>query len=98
MFVLSLTYTAPMDRIDALVEEHVAWLEQGYAEGTFLASGRKVPRTGGIILAVAPNRATLEKFVATDPLSREGVADYEITEFVATRTSPDLEQRVEAVP
>jgi uncharacterized protein YciI len=98
MFVLSLTYTAPVERIDALLEEHMAWLDQGYADGTFLASGRKVPRTGGIILAVADSRAAMERLVATDPFAREGVADYEITEFVATTTSPDLEHRVERLP
>jgi uncharacterized protein YciI len=98
MFVLSLTYTAPVERIDALLVEHLAWLDQGYAEGMFLASGRKVPRTGGVILAVAESRAALEKFVAADPFAREGVADYAITEFVATRTGPDLEQWVERLP
>lgn len=98
MFVLSLTYTAPVERIDALLEEHIAWLDQGYAQGTFLASGRKVPRIGGIILAVATSRTALEKYVAADPLTREGVADYEIAEFLVTRTSPDLEQLVEQLP
>jgi uncharacterized protein YciI len=98
MFVLSLTYTAPIERIDALLEQHVAWLDRGYAEGMFLASGRKVPRTGGVLLAVAASRAAVEEFVAADPFAREGVADYEITEFVVTRTSPDLEQRVEQLP
>jgi uncharacterized protein YciI len=98
MFVLSLTYTAPVEQIDALLAEHMTWLEQGYADGTFLASGRKIPRTGGVILAVAPSRTAVEKLVATDPFAREGVADYEITEFVATTTSPDLKHRAEQLP
>lgn len=50
MFILELTYTAPLGRIDALLSEHVAWLERGYADGAFLASGRKNPRDGGVII------------------------------------------------
>ena len=52
MFVLELTYTAPESRVDEFLAEHVAWLDRQYAAGVFLASGRKVPRDGGIILAV----------------------------------------------
>jgi uncharacterized protein YciI len=94
MFVLSLTYTAPLERIDALAEEHMAWVDRGYAEGMFLASGRKVPRTGGVVLVAAASRAELAEFVAADPFAREGVADYEITEVALTRTSDDLRERL----
>lgn len=91
MFVLSITYTAPLDQIDALLPSHVAWLDAHYADGTFLASGRKVPRTGGVIIATADNRTAIEAVVAQDPFFRNQAATYEITEFVATKTSPALE-------
>ncbi|TVL93462.1 YciI family protein [Streptomyces sp. SAJ15] len=90
MFVLELTYTAPMDRVDALLDDHVAWLEEQYAAGTFVASGRKVPRDGGVILAVADDRATIERIAATDPFTVAEVCAYRITEFVATKTAPAL--------
>lgn len=54
MFIVSLTYHASLEQIDAYLAEHVAFLKEQYAQGHFLASGRKVPRTGGIILARAP--------------------------------------------
>lgn len=56
----------------------------------FLASGRKVPRTGGVILAKG-DRSDIEAFVAADPFSLHGVADYEITEVALTRTADGLE-------
>ncbi|MGQ5633902.1 MULTISPECIES: YciI family protein [unclassified Streptomyces] len=90
MFVLELTYTAPLDAVDALLPDHVAWLEEQYEKGLFLASGRREPRDGGVILAVAEDRARIEKVVAGDPFLTGGVCTYRITEFIATKTAPEL--------
>ena len=98
MFILELTYTAPLDRIDALLEEHVAWLDAGYAEGVFVASGRKNPRDGGVIIAVGGDRPAVEARVATDPFAVHGVAEYRVVEFVPTKTSPALEPLRETMP
>ncbi|MFJ9467494.1 YciI family protein [Streptomyces caniferus] len=98
MFVLELTYTAPIERVDAVLQEHVEWLQQEYAAGHFIAAGRKVPRDGGVILAAGTDRATVERIVAEDPFSVAGVCEYRITEFVATTTAPALEQYRERLP
>ncbi|MFJ4675226.1 MULTISPECIES: YciI family protein [Kitasatospora] len=98
MFILELTYTAPLERVDALLPAHVAWLERHYADGAFLASGRKVPRDGGVILAVAPDRAAVEAIAATDPFVPAGVAEYRITEFLATTTAPALAAHRQTLP
>ncbi|MFG3205710.1 YciI family protein [Streptomyces sp. NPDC048192] len=90
MFVLELTYTAPLDAVDALLPDHVAWLEEQYEKGLFLASGRMEPRDGGVILAVAEDRARIEKIVAGDPFLTGSVCTYRITEFIATKTAPEL--------
>ncbi|MFC9292127.1 YciI family protein [Streptomyces sp. NPDC057052] len=92
MFVLELTYTAPLDAVDAVLPDHVAWLDEQYARGVFLASGRKDPRDGGVILAVAEDRATIEGIAAGDPFVLAGVCAYRVTEFAATRTAPELER------
>ncbi|MFJ5926375.1 YciI family protein [Kitasatospora sp. NPDC092948] len=98
MFILELTYTAPLERIDALLPAHVAWLEQHYASGAFLASGRKVPRDGGVIVAVAESRAAVEALAATDPFVRAGATEYRITEFVPTTTGPELAPHRQTLP
>ncbi|MEU8540568.1 YciI family protein [Streptomyces sp. NPDC048717] len=98
MFVLELTYTAPIERIDALLTEHVAWLEARYAEGVFLASGRKEPREGGVILAAGVGRAEIEKIAATDPFSVGGLCTYRIVEFHATKTADGLAAFREELP
>jgi uncharacterized protein YciI len=86
-FVLLITYTAPLPRIDALLDEHRAWLDKHFADGTFLVSGPQVPRVGGTILATAESRRQVEDVVSTDPFVRAGVAAYRVIEFTPTRGS-----------
>ncbi|QEL57605.1 YciI family protein [Chromobacterium paludis] len=95
MFVVSLTYTAPLSDVDALLPAHVQWLKQAYADGLFVASGRKVPRDGGVILARG-ERAALEARLAQDPFAQGGVARYDIIEFVPSMAAPGLESLTEA--
>ncbi|MET9364351.1 YciI family protein [Streptomyces sp. NPDC006632] len=90
MFILELTYIAPLDRIDALLDSHVAWLDEHYAAGVFIASGRKEPRDGGVILAVGDDRAAIEEVVASDPFLVDGLCTYRVTEFLATKVAPEL--------
>lgn len=92
MFVLELTHTAPIEDVDAVLEAHVVWLDELYEKGVFLASGRKNPRDGGVILAVAEDRTRIEEIAAGDPFVGAGVCAYRITEFVATKTAPALER------
>jgi uncharacterized protein YciI len=98
MFVLELTYTAPVERVDALLEAHIEWLDAQYAAGVFIASGRKNPRDGGVVLAAGVDRAEIEKIAAADPFSVEGVCAYRITEFYATKTSAALAPYREQLP
>ena len=90
MFILSLTYIAPLEDADKHMEAHMAWVKAGYAQGAFVASGRKVPRTGGVILARG-ERATLEAMCAADPFAVHGIAEYEITETAFTTVAPGFE-------
>ncbi|MFD3325051.1 YciI family protein [Streptomyces sp. NPDC058701] len=90
MFVMELTYTAPIEAVEDEMDAHIAWLDGYYAAGIFLASGRKVPRDGGVILAGGVSRGEIEKIAAEDPFTVAGVCAYRITEFIATKTSADL--------
>ena len=91
MFILELSYIAPLDEVDPVRDEHMAWVAEQYAAGRFLASGAKVPRTGGVILARAMPREELDDIIASDPFTREGVAAYDVTEFAAMTVAEGLE-------
>ena len=69
--------------------------EKYYAAGNFLVSGRKIPRDGGIILAVAESRARIEAIVAEDPFHVHGLADFRVIEFRASQRADDIQSRVE---
>jgi len=86
MFVVLLTYQKPLAEIDRLMKEHVRFLQQQYDAGLFVASGRQVPRTGGVILASGTDKATLEAIMTRDPFVRESAARFEVIEFTPSQT------------
>ena len=94
MFVLLLTYVKPLPEVDALMRDHVAWLKEHYAAGRFVVSGRRIPRTGGVILARGDDRAEIEALAATDPFVRGGVATCEIVQFRPSQTAPGFDAPV----
>ncbi|WP_369213136.1 YciI family protein [Streptomyces flavofungini] len=98
MFVLELTYTAPLSAVEEHLTAHVAWLDELYASGVCLASGRKNPRDGGVLIAVAEDRARIEEIIAADPFTVAGICEYRVTEFYATKTAPALADHQEQLP
>ncbi|WP_407489824.1 aldo/keto reductase [Elizabethkingia anophelis] len=51
MFIISLNYIKAIGEIEAHIDAHNDFLNKYYADRKFLMSGRKNPRTGGIIIA-----------------------------------------------
>ena len=90
MFIVSLHYIQPLEVVENHLQAHRAFLDRFSQQGVSIASGRKVPRNGGVILAKGVTRAELEGVLDQDPFRAQGVADYQITEFTATRTSADF--------
>jgi uncharacterized protein YciI len=95
MFVIELTYKAPLSEIDASMAAHVKFLKKYYAAGNFLVSGRKVPRDGGIIVAVAKAREDVEAIVREDPFYTRGLADFRIIQFRASQRADDIPKRID---
>lgn len=92
MFIVDLRYIVPLERLDAQMAEHVSFLRKYYAQNVFVASGRKVPRTGGIILALAESREHLESILSEDPFFIHKLAEFSITEFQTSQYHPDLKK------
>ncbi|HEX7080145.1 MAG TPA: YciI family protein [Gammaproteobacteria bacterium] len=96
MFVIELIYKADLGEIDAHMRSHMAFLNKHYAAGTFLVSGRKIPRDGGIVLATGGSKEEIEAVVKQDPFVKHGLADYRIIEFRASQRAADVGERIEA--
>ena len=82
MFVIKLTYTKPLDQVDAFLSDHKAWVKQGFDEGIFLLSGGLRPRTGGLLLALGNDRQAIEERVSKDPFVLNSVASACVMEVV----------------
>ena len=94
MFVIELVYTAPLTEIDAHMPAHMKFLRKYYASGNFLISGRKIPRDGGIILAVGENREAIERIAREDPFCTRGLAEFRVVEFRASQQADDIQARI----
>lgn len=91
MIIVTLTYIRPLEDLDVLMSEHVAWLKKHYESGLFIASGRQVPRKGGVILARSGNRRELEAILEEDPFAKSGCARFDVVEFTPSMTAPGAE-------
>lgn len=90
MFIINLHYIVPLDKLDEHMGAHVKFLSKYYKLGTFLVSGRKVPRTGGIIVAQASSKEVLEEIIKEDPFHKHRLAEFTITEFLASQAHPEF--------
>ena len=91
MYIVSLTYKCPLEEVDKHLDAHVTYLKEEYDNGNFIASGRKIPRTGGVILAAVENRNELETIIGKDPFFKAGIAEYDITEFIPSMVAEGFE-------
>jgi uncharacterized protein YciI len=83
-------YKVPLDTVDKYLNAHVVYLKDQYKLGNFIASGKKVPRVGGVILSTVKSKEELVRIIEKDPFSINNIADYEIIEFIPTMTNPQL--------
>ena len=79
MYIVSLTYKASLEAIDKELNNHIDYLKKQYAAGNFLASGRKIPRNGGVILAKAQSREELDEILKQDGGMRVAQIGYSLT-------------------
>ena len=94
MFVVELIYKVELREIDVRMADHMVFLDRYYASGHFVVSGRKIPRDGGIILALGTDRDEVETIMAQDPFVVHGLADVRVIEFRVSQRAADLETRI----
>jgi uncharacterized protein YciI len=90
MFIIDITYKKSLEFIDQYLVEHRAFLDGGYKDNYFIASGPKNPRIGGIIISQLKDRDQLEAILKQDPFIIHDVADYNIIEFNPVKYHQDF--------
>ena len=81
MFVAISVYLKPLEEVNKSYPEHYVWLEKYYASGHLLASGRRVPPVGGILIGRGESLEEFLSLLAEDPFQQQGLAKYEVFEF-----------------
>jgi uncharacterized protein YciI len=80
-FLVDLTYICSLEQVDFHKAAHIKFLDFFYAQGNFIFSGPKSPRTGGLILAKTNSKTELENILELDPFKKQKIAQYTVTEF-----------------
>lgn len=97
MFIINLNYIVPLEQLDAHMTDHVKFLQKYYKANIFIASGRKVPRTGGIILSVAKTKEEAEAIMSEDPFCIHNLAEFTVTEFLTSQTHPEFKKMLKGL-
>jgi len=81
MFVFISEYQKPLDEVDLVREDHLAFLAGLNEQGRILVSGRRNPPVGGVVVIDADDLEQAKAIMADDPFAKSGVAKYEPYEF-----------------
>ena len=90
MIVLRSTYLDNDESLKTHLDDHLTWVDDGYARGWFVASGLRDGGVGAAILAQGVGKGPVGEFLALDPFVVNGIAEYEVIEFEAVWTVPQL--------
>jgi uncharacterized protein YciI len=94
MFVILVNYVRPLEEIDKHLTAHVEFLKASYKNGELVASGRRTPRDGGIILSKHKSKDEAIAFSERDPFFINKVAEYKIFEWTPTMKIESMEDFV----
>jgi len=95
MFAVILEYKKPIEEVEKHTVAHRAFLDEFYAKGILVMSGRQTSAKGGVIIANAASREQVEDIFSQDPFSVEGVAEYQFYEFTPNKYQPALKAIIE---
>jgi uncharacterized protein YciI len=93
MFVLELTYTGSLSRVDELLDDHVSWAEGPLRDRCLHRLRPQGTRDCGVMLALGNDKVAPEKLVTTDPFSIAGICECRIIHFSTATVAPTLDPR-----
>lgn len=88
MYLIDMTFTDLEKITPELTAQHREYLAQQYASNQLMFGGRKVPRTGGILISQHKSKEELERVMGADPFIQSGAVSYTISEFVPVMAAP----------
>lgn len=92
MFIFTLTYKKPLSEVEKYLEEHCVYLDLNYKAGNFIASGRREPRTGGVIICKVETKDAALDIMKADPFYINEIAEYDAIEFIPSKYVDGFDQ------
>jgi len=94
MYLVDMNFVDMTKITPELTEQHKRYLEQEYETNKLMFGGRKVPRTGGILISQHGSDHELKQVLSCDPFVKSGASTYTITEFIPVMASKEYENIV----
>ena len=91
MFVVLLKFSTQKSRAGEFMAEHKAWLQRGFDEGIFVASGSLQEQGGGCVMAHGLDAAALRQRLNEDPFVVHDVVSTEVIDVALSRSEPRLD-------
>ena len=85
MYLMISTYLVPLDEVDRLRDQHLAFLDTLEQRGLVISAGRQDPPAGGVVLLDVATEAEAFEVMALDPYALAGAAEYRATGFTPSR-------------
>lgn len=92
LFIINLTYKKSLLEVEKYLKPHQVYLDHFYSKGNFICSGRKEPRTGGIIICHFNTLDEVQEVIKDDPFNIHSIAEYFIVEFSPSKLNESLFQ------
>ena len=90
MFIVLLKFADQRSRAAEWMPAHKAWLQKGFDDGVFLASGSLADSQGGCILAHGTDLSSLQQRLADDPFVAHGVVGTEVIQATLSKAHAAL--------
>lgn len=87
--IIDLHYLVKEEFVATIRPAHREFLDSGYKQNIFIASGPKADKTGGIILARG-NLDEIKSFIKNDPFYIKNIAKYSFNTFDAVKHIPEI--------
>ncbi|WP_203818247.1 YciI family protein [Paractinoplanes ferrugineus] len=74
-------YLVPLDEVDKVRDEHLAFLDGLAKQGKLVIAGRQTPPVGGLVMIDAETEEEARELMSGDPYLAKGLAEYTATGF-----------------
>jgi uncharacterized protein YciI len=85
MYLMISKYQVPLDEVDQVRDDHLAFLDGLEAQGIMVTAGRQDPPAGGVVILNVSDEARAWEVMADDPYVVRGIAEYTATGWVPSR-------------